>query len=611
MSRPARSREENISLSRRSKAFLIFGLVLLLFIGMTLFYTRPLVLKADDHTMRENSGDTLFHIYVLSWTAHSLRTNPFNLFNATIFYPNRYTLAYSDHDFMSSLIALPVMALTHNGILGFNFVILISFIISALGAYLLVYHLTRDHLAGFAGGIMFGFPMYKLAHITHMQLVSTGFLPLSMLCLHLFTERKKPVYALLFSASTVALFWTVWSYGFFLAFAILIYLVVLAFFHRRKILAILRRRAPQAERRQAYRWVATLVGSFVLIGLVLLPFILPYLRASKLNPNFQRDISEVYSYSADVSDFLVAPPQSLVWGEATDVLRPDPYTRGNGAERSLFAGLVPYLLAAAGIVYLHGRGRSKRFLLWFYVILGVLAGVMCLGVALYVFGRHAGIWMPYRLLYRFFPGFKAIRTPSRMFVLVLLSLTVLGGFGVKWLRKKLEGRLDRIAAAALVIALLVVMAVEVMPTGIEMKRMETRDEFPTVYSWLAGRRGDAPTAFFPLAPYNPEAPSGMDDLAYVGMEPQRDYHNIANWKKMLNGYSGYTPVSYKDAVRYTRAFPSARSLSFLRGLGIEYVVIEGPRYEKGALGEMLRRAASSPGLALEYSDDGYYAYRLR
>jgi hypothetical protein len=598
-------------LSRRRKAFLIFTLVLLLFVGMTLFYTRPLALKADDHTMRENSGDTLFHIYVLSWTAHSLKTNPFNLFNATIFYPNRYTLAYSDHDFMSSLIALPVMALTHNGILGFNFVILVSFIISALGAYLLVLYLTGDHLAGFAGGIIFGFPMYKLAHITHLQLVSTGFLPLSMLFLHLFTDRKKPVYALLFGASTVALFWTVWSYGFFLAFAILIYLAVLAFIERRQIVSILRRRVSPPERKRAYRWVGMLVGSFILIGAVLLPFVLPYLKASKLNPDFQRDISEIYSYSADVTDFLVAPPQSLVWGRATGVFRPDPYTRGNGAERSLFAGLIPYLLAALGIVYLHGRGRSKRFVLWFYVILAVLAGVMCLGVALYAFGRHAGVWMPYRLLYRFFPGFKAIRTPTRMFVLVLLSLSVLGGFGVKWIREKLARRLDFVAVVSLVVALLVLMTVEVMPTGIEMKRMETRNEFPSVYSWLAGRRGEAPTVFFPLAPYDPAAPSGMDDLAYVGMEPQRDYHNIANWKKMLNGYSGYTPVSYKDAVRYTRNFPSARALSFLRDLEIEYVVIEGPRYEKTAMRDLLQRALSSPGLALEYRDDGYYAFRLR
>lgn len=584
---------------------------MLIFTLMTLFYTRPLALKADDHTMRENWGDTLFNIYVINWTAHSLKTNPLNLFNATMFYPNRYTLAYSDHEFMSALIALPVLALTHNGVLGFNFVIIMSFIIGALGAFLLVEHLTGDRLAAFAGGVIFGFSLYRLAHITHMQLLSTGFLPLAFLCLHLFTERKKPLYAFLFSIFSIALFLTVWSYGFFLAFAVLIYLVVLVLVERRKLYALVRGKAGALDRKAAFRWAAFLLASFVLIGAVLAPFILPYLKARKLNPDFQRDISEIYSYSGDVSDFLVAPQQSLFWGAATGVLRPDPYTRGNGSERSLFTGLLPYLLAIAGVAYLHGKGRSKRFILWFYVALLVLAAVMCLGVTFYAFGRHAGIWMPYRLLYHFFPGFKAIRTPTRMFVLVLLSLSVLGGFGVKWLRDRLEGRYDKLLAVFLLVALLVLMVAEVMPTGIEMKRIETRDEFPAVYRWLATRPGDSPTVVFPLAPYDAEAPSGIDEPAFVGMEPHRIYHNTANWKKLLNGYSGYIPVSYKDAVKYTRDFPSSGALSFLRGLKIKYVLLESQWYEPAVLKVILQRAIEEPRLSLAYQSGGYYAFRLR
>ena len=585
--------------------------MIFLFVLITLFYTRPLVTEAGNHTMRENSGDTLFNIYVITWTAHSLKTNPLNLFNATIFYPNRYTLAYSDHEFMSSLIALPVLALTHNGVLGFNFVIFMSFIISALGAYLLVWHLARDRYAAFAAGIIFGFSLYKLAHITHMQLLSTGFMPLAFLCLHLYTEKKKPVYAFLFSVSTIALFWTVWSYGFFLAFAVLLYLAVLVVFERRRIAAVLRRRALPWERKAAYRWFAFLLAAFLLTGLVLAPFILPYLKARKLNPNFQRDISEVYTYSADVADFFVAPPQSLVWGAATGALRPDPYTRGNGAERSLFAGLLPLLLSVVGVVYLAGRGRSKRFVLWFYVVLLVAAGVMCLGVTFYFFGRQVGIPLPYKLLYRYFPGYKAIRTPTRMFVLVLLSLSVLGGFGVKWLREKLDGRLDRVAAAALMALLIVLMLVEVMPTGIEMKRIETRAEFPAVFRWLATRPGDAPTAILPLPPYDPDSPTGMDDLAFVGMEPQRDYYNTVNWKKMINGYSGYIPVSYRDAVKAERDFPSDEALRFLRRMKVRYVVLEGPRYTPAALKSILERVGRVPGLELEFRSGDYYAYSIK
>ncbi len=595
--------------ARKTTAILV--LVVLLFTLMTLFYTRPLVSKADDHTMEENEGDTLFNIYVLTWTAHSLKTSPFNLFNASMFYPNRYTLAYSDHQFMSSLIALPVLALTRNGVLGFNFVIIFSFILSALGAYLLVYHLTRDHLGAFAGGVVFGFSMYKLAHINHMQLLSTGFLPLAILCLHLYTEKKKPGYALLFGACTIAMFLTVWSYGFFLVLAVGIYLAVLALFQRKLIWRIIRRDALPGERKRAFRWTAWLLASFLLIGVVLTPFTLPYLKARELNPNFERDLSEIYGYSADPGDFLVAPPQSMVWGSATGFLRPDPYTRGNASERSLFTGLLPLFLSIAGIAWLVRKGRNKPFILWFYAVLMVVAVVMCLGVALYAFGRFLDLPMPYELLYRFFPGFKAIRTPARMFVLVLLSLSVFSGFGVRWLREKLSGRLGETAVTACLVVLIVLMFVEVLPSGIEMKRLETRAEFPAVFHWLAELDGPSPGVVLPLANYDPGSPSGMDDLSFAYMESHRIYHNTANWKKILNGYSGYVPLSYKKAVKATRDFPSERSLAHLRRVGIEYVIVEGERYEETELRRVLEDAGRSKGLSLVYESEGYYAYRLK
>lgn len=592
---------------------MIYALVLVLFTLLTLFYTRPLVREAGDHTMRENTGDTLFNIYVLSWNAHSLKTNPFNLFNATLFYPNRYTLAYSDNEFMSSLIALPVLAITGNGVLGFNFVILISFILSAFGAYLLVWHLARDRYGAFAAGLVFGFSIWRLAHISHMQLLSAEFLPLALLCLHLFTERKKPLWAFLFAVSSIAVFWTVWSYGFYLALAVLLYLVVLAVMRRKRLITVARRSARLEERRAVFRWVALLVASFALIGLVLAPFILPYLKAAKLNPNFQRDISEVGQYSADVSDFLVAPPQSLFWGRATSPLRPNPYKRGNQSERSLFPGLAAVLLSVAGMAYLAGRGRDRRerFALAFYLSLLVVGAVMCLGVTLYFFGHGVNLPMPYKLLYRFFPGFKAIRTPSRIFVLCLLSLAVLSGFGVKWLRERLARRLGTVAVGAVMVTLLALMVVDALPTGIEMRPVQTRARFPAVFGWMATRPGDSPTIVLPLTPYDPQSPSGMNDLVFSAMEPQRDYYNTANWKKMLNGYSGYVPVSYREAVKAESDFPSPGAISFLKRKKVKYVILEGRRYDRARLELMLQQIEGVGGMVLEYRSGLDYAYRLQ
>lgn len=234
--------------------------MILLFIGLALAYTRPLATGASGHVLLATGGDTLFNIYVISWTAHAMRYNPLGLFDTTMFYPSRDTLAFSDHEFTSALIAMPVLALTGNGVLGFNFVLFLSFIISALGAFVLVRHLTGDWLAAFAAGAVFGFPLYKIGHLNQIQLLSTGLIPLALLFLHLLEERRKARYALLFSICAVLLFWQVWSYGFYLAYATFVFLVVLAVLQRKRISAFARSRPWKSERRAILKWSVVVVA---------------------------------------------------------------------------------------------------------------------------------------------------------------------------------------------------------------------------------------------------------------------------------------------------------------------------------------------------------------
>jgi hypothetical protein len=192
-----------------------------------------------------------------------------------------------------------------------------------------------------------------------------------------------------------------------------------------------------------------------------------------------------------------------------------------------------------------------------------------------------------------------------------MSLAVLSGFGVKWLRSKLEGHLDRITVAGLLVVLLTLMVVEILPTGIEMKPMLTKAQFPSVFRWMASVDGNAPMIVLPVAPYDSKSVSHMDDLAYVGMEPERDYFNTANWKAMVNGYSGYVPVSYKDAVRAEGDFPSRAALRYLKRLKVKYVILEGKRYDPARFARILQRVKRNPGLVPRYQSDGYFVYELR
>ncbi|MCG2796856.1 MAG: hypothetical protein L6427_13535, partial [Actinomycetia bacterium] len=294
----------------------------------------------------------------------------------------------------------------------------------------------------------------------------------------------------------------------------------------------------------------------------------------------------------------------------TGVFRPDTYLRGNASERSLFTGILPVILAVAGVVYLHGRRPKRyRFIKWFYVVLLIVSGVMCLGVTLYVFGRHLGIPMPYRLLYYLFPGFKAIRTPARMIVLVTLSLSVLGGFGVKWLREKLAGRMDRVAVPVVVAMVLLLLLGELMPSSILMARVPATSEIPGAYHWMESRPGDTPMIVLPTA-YDPSLPLPDRELQYTALEPLRMYYNTANWKKMVNGYSGYIPESYRQAAEATVVFPSEAAVTYLEGIGVEYILVESDRYRPVVVDDILRWAERDTRVDLVKESAGNYIFRL-
>lgn len=590
-------------MSRGKRAATVYLLVILLFLGLALVYTRPLAAEPADH-VSGNSNDMLLNIYIVGWTSHTLGINLLDFFNTTMFYPNSNTLVYTDPQVMTSIIALPAFWLTGNLVLAYNWVFIFSFVLGALGAFLLVDHLVGDRLAALAGSLLFGFPLYKLAHITQIQLLLTGFIPLAFLCLHLYTERAKARYAVLFGLFTVCVFLSSWGYGFFFAFAALVYLFVLAVLRRKQVIRALAGRSGPGPRRAVIRWLGVLVAVSIVAGVVLAPLALPYLRAQKRDPNFKRSLAEVDAFGADVEDFLVASPTSLVWGSATKHFYTDPSRGAGPPERALFTGLIPLALAVLGIVFLaRRRDRNSRFLLWFYVVLGVLGAVLALGPSLHLFGHHYAIFMPYRLLYHLFPGFKSIRTPSRMIVLTVLSLSVLGGFGIARIREMLSGRASRAVWLAVAAGVVVLLGLEMMSTSVPAVAVPpARASFPPAYRWLATREGDAPTAVLPF---------GADIANATQMEAWRLYYNTANWKKTVNGYSGYTPASYAEAMTATAGFPSPDSLAFLRRLTVRYALVEGDRYDRTVIERTLELARADPDFHLVGVFDNDYLFELR
>ena len=313
------------------------------YVVATIAMTWPLVLGLT-RDIPGDLGDPLFNCWVLGWGAHHLgrfltgHLDAFSGFwNANIYYPAPLALAYSEHLFAQAVQILPVYALTGNLLLCYNLLFLSTYVLSGVGTYLLVRDLTGSPRAAFVAGLLYGFAPYRVPQLPHLQVLSSQWMPFVLFGLRRYFQSRRP-WAL--AGAMVALLAQNLSCGYYaLFFAPFVAAYVLY--------EIVQRRAARDLR----LWGALVLAA----GLLLLanwPFIQAY-RAVRAHGFERRTVTEVSSFSADVLSYATAGEALRLWGGRVNAM-----PRGEG---ELFPGVVPVVLASAGLVWLGVNAwRSAR-----------------------------------------------------------------------------------------------------------------------------------------------------------------------------------------------------------------------------------------------------------
>src|SRR5579864_7112562 len=121
------------------------GLVLVGFAALTIGLTYPLAFHLGTVLYRYDTNlDGQFSIWNVAWVARTLVVDPLHVFDANIFYPDRDTLAYSESNLGAGVIAAPVYWATRNPYAAHNAAVLMAFVLSFVGMFYLVRHLTGD-----------------------------------------------------------------------------------------------------------------------------------------------------------------------------------------------------------------------------------------------------------------------------------------------------------------------------------------------------------------------------------------------------------------------------------------------------------------------------------
>jgi hypothetical protein len=296
---------------------------LALYAALAIVTTWPLGLRLT--TAVADLGDPLLNVWIIDWDCHALLHAPWSIYQAPVFYPAKYPLAYSENMIAIAASVLPFHVAGVPPIGVYNIALLLGLTLSAYAGYVLA-RMVSGEMASLIAGTLYGFVPHKWGHLQHVQIVWSLWPPLLLAALIAYRRAPSWRRAALIGACMVLGALTNVYYFLFAA---------LAFGAALLLIAI-------AERRDARFWLR-LLAAMAVAALLLVPILRPYMVVAK-EYDFRRGMGEALGNSATPADWLIAPDRSLLYGPMTD-----PERRHN--ERELFPGLVMIFLAiSAGLL---------------------------------------------------------------------------------------------------------------------------------------------------------------------------------------------------------------------------------------------------------------------
>jgi len=510
------------------------------FVALAVAHTWPLAADPSSWSRVDNADYTL-NAWALAWVVHQAPRDPRHLFDANIFYPEKRTLAFSEHLAPQAALAAPVLWAGGSAVLAANLTILAGFILSGWITALVVRRWTDDWAAGLVAGSLMAFNAHTMVRIAHVQALHTYYLPLALAALDRLLERARWRDGV---ASGCWLALQALTSGYWLVFAAS---AAVAAMTARVGEWWPWRRIQGESPRDSWRRVALLAGAAAIASVILLPFVLPYWQARQ-EQGLTRSWNEVQFFAAKGFEYLTPSGTLHMF---------TPLAAARDSDRSIdtmFPGVLGLVLTGYTLVTgLAWRDRRARMLL----ALGAAGFVLSLG-------PHVPL---YRTLYTLVPVFQGIRATTRFGFLVLVAVAGLSGFAVADLRRRVRAqswqKLKFIPTPILIgVGTLMIVNAEAWRAPFVYKRF---DGISKVYDVVASLDHvvliEVPTyrgvSFFQNADYM---------LA-----------STVHWKPLVNGYSGFEPRSFVETAERMRPFPDDSALARLKELGVTHVLIHRER----------------------------------
>ncbi len=550
------------------------GAVALLMALLAVAFTWPLATRLGT-SMPGWPADNFAFLYKMWWFRTALvERGQWPLFDPNSYAPYGFDLAQGEPTLVNTLPGVVIGTLT-NDVVSYNLLLLLSFVISGMGAYLLVRELTGNRGAALLAGVAFAFCPYRMAQIAgHIQLVGTGWIALSFYFLErtLKTRSVKDGALLGLMVSLTAL--SAWYYAYMVGLGLALYAVVRVVQQRRMTedegnttvddgehTGDSPQSSPVLRPSSLVRpLLAAAVVFLVLGGVAAIPSLRLWAQGELTHSAKAAD-----EHSASPLDYLIPNELQPVWGE--------PFMRAHAQENiietNLYVGVVAVAIVLAGWTT-RRRARlpaNRASSAWLTLL--IVTAILSLGLTLHglegqVQFSFGPLPLPGQLLFDWLPFYSSMRAYARFGVLGALALAVIMGMGWAYImqaRVKIGGlRINSNRLTFLALLLLLI------------------DLWTSPYSWGTSRVEPTETARFLAAQPEPGLVMEMP-LSASQSGPllfQETYYGEG--KPIAYGYDTFEPQPWRDLRPALQNFPDDQALNVLRDWGVRYVVVSANAY---------------------------------
>lgn len=539
------------------------------FVLLIIVTTYPLVFNINSFMPAFFSTDESFGIIWNAWLGKFVITNHL-AFAKTDFiaYPFGIALYSKLIAYVWFTINFLLFVLT-TPVLSYNLQVLFNIFLTAFLTYLLVFYLTKNRFSAILSGIIFGFCPYMFVR-SWQHLGATYLWPIPLFLLFFFrlkdddSLKVRVFFILSFILSTVN-------------FDITYYLLVTCCCFTIFLLFNFKKNAA---------FVKKIVLLMTISFIILAPQAFPILKNIIFNRNsvplaqnvFHRPFEDLFVQSSRILSFFLPSVAHPLFGEFTKQFVGTQLYGISFTEHTLYLGWLPIILSLFAIRCWKKKTNVRlkdNYYIGLFLLLAVVAWFFTQPPWWKI--GPLKIYMPSFFMYKVLP---MIRAYCRFGVVVIFSVSVLAGFGLKFILDKIKGRNLKIVITGAA-CLIVLFEFWCWPP---YKVLDV-SLFPAVYSWLKDQPDDTIIAEYPLDA--------------VSTNEMYKLFQTKHEKKMINGTTPGTPANI--FAKTITKLSDSKTAGVIKGMGVKFAIVHHGDYLETGLVEdkiELEKIPQNKGLKL-------------